>query len=528
MAQCAHNRRRKSRKRIGTYVDFSASEASGRREPAGGAHEQDTFCRRNSPGASRSPLARLRLGARMMWCALLLACCSSATAKETLVRDVDEFDAAVKTAEPGDAIVLADGEWRDADLVFHAKGGSTAPITLRGQTPGKVVLTGSSRLRIGGEYLRAHSLVWRDSTAKDDVVAFRVDSKTLAHNCIFLQSAILSDVPDRERKYVSIYGDRNSVSQCRFEGKQSKGTLLVVWLGEGDAPNKNSIVMNFFGARSRLGKNGGEMIRIGDSKTSLQSSQSLVMANYFYRCDGEAEIISNKSCDNEIVNNTFTGCSGAVTLRHGNRCRVHYNTFFGDGRSGTGGVRVIGEGHVVENNWFYGLLGDDARAAISMMNGIPNSPANAYFQVKNAVVRKNTFVDCKQNILVGLSDDDQKNQNLPPTDCRFEGNVVLGKRPVFEVLAEPVGTTYDTNFYQGGELGLADGGGWELLSVRPNVDAVRNIWPVVNKGKVEDVEVKSHQYIKPQDVGSFWIAELATGEEFLPEILKPEKKPDAK
>src|SRR5256885_1452512 len=99
-----------------------------------------------------------------------------------------------------------------------------------------------------------------------------------------------------------------------------------------------------------LGKNGGEPIRVGYSFQSMFSSKTTVEKNLFERCDGELEIISNKSCDNVYRNNTFLQCAGFFTLRHGNRCTVDGNYFLGKGKKGSGGVRIIGEDHAVTNN----------------------------------------------------------------------------------------------------------------------------------------------------------------------------------
>ena len=61
-----------------------------------------------------------------------------------------------------------------------------------------------------------------------------------------------------------------------------------------------------------------------------------------------AEIISNKSCKNTYSDNGFYECKGTLTLRHGNDCLVTGNYFIGNNISQTGGVRIIGENHVVE------------------------------------------------------------------------------------------------------------------------------------------------------------------------------------
>ena len=545
--------RRKSRKRFGTYVDFALrtkrtgayikscdvrtislrtkgaykrtlvvrtrqSQEETKTDISRASESALTSISNTSPEAqarghdtvvpTRRMSPRWRVGASVLWCAVLslTAFCSPAVAKETLVRNVPEFDAALKAAGSGDTILLADGEWRDADLVFRGEGTKAAPITMTAQTPGKVVLLGTSRLRIGGTHLVVRNLLWRDSSAKDDVVSFRYDSKNLASHCTLEECAIIGDVPDKERKFVSIYGEQNQVLSCRFEGKQSKGTLLVVWLGENAPPNNHNIDLNFFGPRERLGKNGGEIIRVGDSKTSLQRSVTEVKRNYFYRCSGEAEIISNKSCENVYTGNVFVGCGGALTLRHGNSCMVDHNQFFGDGQKGTGGVRVIGEGHSVADNMFFELLGTDGRAALSLMNGVVDSPLNGYFQVKDAVVVYNLFLDCKESVLMGSSDEDQKHQTLPPTGCTLALNKIVTRgEPAFKVRTMPIGLRGKENSHAGGPLGMDGVLGWEV-DQQP-ADEIR----ADNGPTLENLQVR------PSEVGPKW---MKPGDEFLPEVLK--------
>jgi poly(beta-D-mannuronate) lyase len=82
-----------------------------------------------------------------------------------------------------------------------------------------------------------------------------------------------------------------------------------------------------------------------------------VERNLFEECNGETEIISSKSCGNTYRYNTFRKCQGTLTLRHGNRCLVEGNFFFGEGVSSTGGIRVIGEDHRMQNNYLTGLKG---------------------------------------------------------------------------------------------------------------------------------------------------------------------------
>jgi poly(beta-D-mannuronate) lyase len=172
-----------------------------------------------------------------------------------------------------------------------------------------------------------------------------------------------------------------------------------------------------------LGSNGGETIRIGTSDVCGNSSASLIEGNYFERCNGEGEIISNKSADNSFINNTFYECEGSLTLRHGNRATVSGNWFLGNNKKNTGGVRIINEGHRIYNNFFYQLRGKEYRSALSIMNGIPNSPPTGYAPVKNVIVANNTFVDCTLpwNFCAGAK---EGNRTIKPESTFLVNNLV--------------------------------------------------------------------------------------------------------
>ncbi len=390
--------------------------------------------------------------------AALLLSITAATAAEYRAADVAAFDVAVKSARAGDVIVLENGEWRDAGLVFRGEGTAEAPITLKAAEAGKVKLTGDSSLRMSGQHLVAEGLWFHNAFPQEwDVVMFREDSKKLAHHCTLRDCAITQDIAStdsKERKWVSLYGMGHRVESCRFEGKTSKGTLLVAWLPEKEGePPAHFISKNFFGPRPRLGKNGGEIIRLGDSDTSMQSAGCTVADNIFVECNGEVECISNKSCDNKYAGNVFHQCQGTLTLRHGNRCLVEGNWFDGGHQKFTGGIRIIGEGHVVRGNHLQGLEGDGARSALCIMNGIKDSPANGYLQVKKAEVAGNTIVDCRHSMVIGFADKDVVAE-MPP-ECSLRNNVVVARGGTIVELLDPAAKLeWSGNEMYGAQLGI--------------------------------------------------------------------------
>jgi poly(beta-D-mannuronate) lyase len=319
--------------------------------------------------------------------------------KSIKVSDVAQYNKAVKTLLAGDSVVLANGIWKDTQLVFKGHGAKEKYIYLTAETPGKVTLEGLSSLKLCGEWLHISGLVFRNGqTPGKTVIEFRTNSNDYAYNCV-LTNCVVDSYNQKLKNYtdhwVGIWGKKNTVANCYFGGKTNAGTTLVIWPDDSNCVNNNHLIYrNYFGYRPVLGFNGGESIRIGTSEVCFNSSASIVEGNYFERCNGEGEIISNKSGDNKFLNNTFFECEGTLTLRHGNRAVVSGNWFMGNGKKNTGGVRVINEGHLIYNNFFYKLRGKEIRGALVIMNGIPNSPASGYAAVKNVIVTNNTFADC--------------------------------------------------------------------------------------------------------------------------------------
>ena len=400
-----------------------------------------------------------------------------AAAAEIPVVDVGALERALQEARPGDTILLAEGEWRDVVIRCRAEGTEQAPITLRAASPGKTIFTGASGLRLGGRHVVVEGLWFRNpDPAVGDTIEFRLDSKHLAEQCRVTQCAITLDPGQeardaKESRWLGLYGGHNRLDHCYLAGKVTKGATAVVWLGAGQAA-RHQIDHNHFGPRERLGKNGGETIRIGDSKTSMTEAACVIEDNLFERCNGEAECLSNKSCGNVYRRNVFLEVSGALTLRHGNGCLVEGNVFLGNGASGTGGIRIIGEDHIVRGNHLQGLAGDDARSGLTLMQGVPDSPLNEYFQVRRAHIEDNVLIDCRHPILIGLQDG---RGSLPPLDTVFRGNRIHAPNAtVVEARCDTAGVSWQDNVFFGKTLGLPEGPGitWQQpdLPAIPTVD----------------------------------------------------------
>ncbi|QLC20781.1 alginate lyase [Parasphingopyxis sp. CP4] len=398
----------------------------------------------------------------LIWLFALCALTSPLHAEDLLVRNQDEYAQALSRISAGDTIVLADGEWPDFEMAVTGSGRAESPITVRSETPGSVVLTGQSNLRIGGEHIVVSGLVFRDGySPTGDVIAFRLDSDTLANNSRVTQTVIDNfSKPDRNETdyWVAIYGSNNRFDHNHLEGKTNRGVTLAVRLNTAESRNNNHrIDHNYFGPRSVLGSNGGETLRIGTSHYASFDSNTIVENNVFDRTDGEVEIISVKAGGNIVRGNLFLRSRGALTLRHGDGNLIEHNVFLGHGKDHTGGIRVINRNQTVRENYMEGLRGFGFSSAMAVMNGVPNSPANRYVQVQNAQIERNTIVD-SATISLGTGADEER--SAPPVDSRMTANVLGGieDQTFIEVDSDISGIERADNVIIAGELdpALAD------------------------------------------------------------------------
>ncbi len=379
----------------------------------------------------------------------LLVFIFSSFANTIKVKDITELNAANAIAKPGDIIELQNGEWKNVHIVLDCNGTEKLPITFKAATTGKVIITGKSKLSIGGTYIMIDGLYFTNGfSGKDAAITFKANNKT-ANYCT-LKNTVINDFnnPKRldENYWIELYGKHNNITTCSFLNKKNIGVLMAVILDdERSQENFHSIDHNYFGVRIPLASNGGEIIRVGVSQQCEFNSNTQITDNFFENCDGETEIISLKSGSNTVRNNLFKECQGAVVLRHGNFNTVENNIFLGNDKEGTGGVRVINKGQWVANNLFYKCRGEGFRSPLAIMNGIPNSPAFRYVAVTDAIIFGNTFIECAP---ISFCEGSDTERTLPPKTTFFVNNIIYNTRDtaIYKVSDDLNGITFSGNF----------------------------------------------------------------------------------
>jgi poly(beta-D-mannuronate) lyase len=378
---------------------------------------------------------------------------SDVYAADKLVSSQTEYKDAAQNLQPGDTIILANGEWENFEILFTGVGQKDKPITLTAEDKGKVFITGHSNLRLAGEHLVVSGLVFKDGyTPTSEVISFRRNKEHMANHSRVTEVVIDSfNNPERTESdyWVSMYGRHNRFDHNHLAGKSNNGVTMAVRLNtEASQENHHRIDHNYFGHRPILGSNGGETLRIGTSHYSMSNSYTVVEDNYFDRCNGEVEIISNKSGFNVFRGNVFFESRGTLTMRHGNDNVVENNVFFGNGVEHTGGIRLINKRQTIRNNYMIGLTGTRFGGALVIMNGVPNSPINRYHQVEDSLIENNTIVNAQHIELAAGSDEER---SATPQTTGFINNLIYnedGHDPI-NIYDDISGITFKDNVQNG-------------------------------------------------------------------------------
>lgn len=386
----------------------------------------------------------------------------------------------------GDTVVWKDGEYKDVKITFSAKGKEGEEVVLKAQTPGGVVFTGTSGIKLTGKYAAAEGFAFKDmdTSVKNAILTCDRGSENCRLSNISIDGTG-TQISTVDTKWVNLYGRHHEVSHCTFKDKRNMGCLFVVWLEEGIVP-EHTIAYNYFNRPythyddNGKARNGQESIRIGTSDFSLQKAACQVYGNHFYNCHGEmAEIISNKSCDNVYTGNFFEDSKGTLTLRHGDRCVVRGNYFRSSGISKVGGVRIIGEDHLVEDNVMLSLTGDGYQSAICLVMGESNAALNGYWTVKNPVIRNNTVVNCKTGICINQKG--RASQDTAPLNVLFQNNTIVcaSTSATSVIIANPVSESefkWEGNtIWSGKQVGTSLPTAGEKPAVKDYTEDINNI-----------------------------------------------------
>ena len=362
------------------------------------------------------------------------------TFAQTMVSSAEELKIALTKIEAGQTIIWKNGTYKDTKINFNPKinGTEKSLIILKAETAGKVIFTGNSQLVVDGKYLHTEGFYFegKSTLEKGDVMAFSNNSfKCRITNCAVKNYSPADSLANNN--WISIQGIKNEIDHCYFSGKTNQGPYLVVRYKTADdfvpgsdvaASTYHHIHHNYFGYRTLPTDNGGEDMRIGDSKTSFTHGFNIIEYNYFEEQRLEPEVISNKSWDNIYRFNTFMNNDGSMVLRHGQKCFVYGNYFSGKtGRNMSGGIRVINANQTIFNNYLENLEGavHERKAPICVMSGLLQSALNEYYPSDSAIIAYNIVTNSVgPAIILGEGNASKGKAFVEPQNILLANNVV--------------------------------------------------------------------------------------------------------
>ena len=358
-----------------------------------------------------------------------------------MVTSETELQTAVNQAKPGDEIVIANGLYSDWDITVPCKGTEEAPITIRAQSPQGVTLTDESTFKVSGAYIIIRDIRFEDCRLLDSCVLLDSALNVRVTACVF--EGAFGRAPVIGVKGHSV-GCR--IDHCKFIKPEARSIQISV-RGE-KSPMRTRIDHNLFQDVPPIpAGNGRETIQIGQSqpKWGWFSPMTIVENNTFLRCDGEIEIISNKSSRNTYRNNLFKDCKGELVMRGASHCTIEGNRF----ENCTGGVRLSGTHHRVENN----LIINSQKIGIQLRYGMTKELGGHYQAVSNCLIKNNTVINSGSvGLYVGTSrnrDAGEKGiSTIAPFNNQIVNNIVIGNQgDIVKIDHAPDNMIVDNWFY---------------------------------------------------------------------------------
>ncbi|THU36934.1 hypothetical protein FAM09_18395 [Niastella caeni] len=479
-----------------------------------------------------------------------------------------QLNAAIAASNPGDTIIMSNGTWTNVTINFNANATATQPVVLRAQTPGQVILNGSSGLIFSAPYLIVNGLYFRGGVlTTGSIVRFN------STNCRLTNTAIVNyNPPLASTSYYWVYfdGSYNRIDNCYFKGKNHHQPAIG---NDASGSRYNKADHCYFRDMGGSG-NGSEIFRIwgygGNEELGTDGAFFTIEYNLFDAADGEGlEMISLKSNRNIVRYNTIKNTKGEITLRSGNFNTIEGNFIFGNNKVGSRGIRLTGQYHSIINNYIENVKEDGIVVYAGeyidtfltpnwqpiLRAGTPLGRVPAYGQVKHTIIAHNTIVNPGgDGMEIGAAYKASwptAQRVLLPENNTIANNVIVKnggtaiKSPVQDVNAPLNIFNFQPNIYEGNviygaTLSMNPAPASGIITQNPLISLTNGVYrpsngsPLINAasgayvaadmdGQIRDgnPDIGADEYsnttitrkpLTPQDVGPQWIDEVIEGE----------------
>lgn len=376
------------------------------------------------------------------------------------VSNSTQLNTALSTCSPGDIILLANGNYAGFTV-------TTDRITIQAVNKGGAVInSGLIRLKqVSGVSVFGLKVTTPGTSNTVDGETFKQavwieasDSCRLAGNTLLLSGhtnttnwIMLSGNSNYNRidhndfganaidgHYIFVRGNRTGISVPSDRTSWANGGGPV----NPDMARHTTIDSNYFHDQT---SGASAVITLGGIGLAgdYQATYSLFDHNLLVNCDGDAEMVENKSSNNTISNNTVRTSVGTISLRAGNNCTVSGNLMLQGGKAGAAGIKIYEKNHTVTGNYVdnpqdYGFVLGAGDAY--------TNPSFSHAQVFNANVSNNIWINLNvRGVIIGHGGDG----TVAPVGCTFANNQLRGTVSPLIKLSKPGNTVFSNNTISG-------------------------------------------------------------------------------
>jgi hypothetical protein len=405
---------------------------------------------------------------RTLLAGLLLLPALAASAATYVVNAIPDLQSRISAAAPGDTIVVANGTYTtSAAITVNCAGTAASPITIAAESIGGVTIDGT------------HGFVFASPAAYVEVRGFRflhansINIPSSTHHIRLLRNFIdLNIAPGSDVSYVNISGNDVEIGYNELANKDTLGNMLDITGSGSQVARRLWVHHNYFHDFTSPGGNGAETIRWGLSGLSLSTGEGLCEYNLFARCNGENEMISNKSSGNTYRFNTVLDSPGGeISQRHGDNC-----LYYGNYMRNTSGIRVYGDNHLIFSNYLEGNS-----VGINMGNGDGDvhagDPLTSHDRPDNNVVVFNTLINNSTGYMMG-----GRTGGLGATNTIFANNIIQGGSTAVSISTNGTyaNPTWDGNIiWNVGNVGTIPASGYTSVDpqLAPDANGVQHLQP---------------------------------------------------
>lgn len=388
-----------------------------------------------------------------------------------------------KTLKSGYTYTIKSGEYPKSKITIKSSGTIDNPIHIVAED---VIISNKSYLNIKGSNIIIEGFTFQNIDINKMI-------KLEGDNIVFRNNVVEGMKRDVEC-IVRVTGQYCRLMDNRFSYFDKKGCLIVVQHKE-KKPSYCLLDGNSFGDRREIKGNGGEIIRLGDSKSSLWDGCNVLYNNSFNSCNGEIEIVSVKSSKNVIYNNKFLNSKGGLCLRHGRDNLVAYNYFDGSYTEGSSGIRITGKGHRVFYNTLQYLEDEEPfRSALSIMCGEIDNELNGYEPVEDTEIKFNDFINCRDVMSIGVNN--KRKSNVKPKNLTITDNRIIKCVGMFNMNKKVLG--YEDSKVTDNKILKYD---QKLIVKKPNLtdkEDIKEVYERLYKLEDEDIETKEDKEVESE------------------------------